>query len=39
VRAGCDWLVSGASIFHSGDSGATLAQMRAIAREAVTVRA
>jgi ribulose-phosphate 3-epimerase len=39
VRAGCDWLVSGASIFHSGDPGATLAQMRAIAREAVTVRA
>jgi ribulose-phosphate 3-epimerase len=39
VRAGCDWLVSGASIFHSGDSGATLAHMRAIARKAVTVRA
>jgi ribulose-phosphate 3-epimerase len=39
VRAGCDWLVSGASIFHSGDAGATLAQMREIAREAATVRA
>ncbi|MGC9972628.1 MAG: ribulose-phosphate 3-epimerase [Bryobacteraceae bacterium] len=39
VRAGCDWLVSGASIFHSADPGATLAQMRAIVREAVTVRA
>ena len=39
VRAGCDWLVSGASIFHSGDAGATLAQMREIAREAATARA
>jgi len=39
VRAGCDWLVSGASIFHSGDAGATLGQMREIAREAATARA
>ena len=39
VRAGCDWLVSGASIFHSGDAGATLAQMREIARQAATARA
>ena len=39
VRAGCDWLVSGASIFHSEDPGATLAQMRAIVREATSVRA
>jgi len=38
VRAGCDWLVSGASIFHSGDAAATVAQMREIAREAGTVR-
>jgi ribulose-phosphate 3-epimerase len=39
VRAGCDWLVSGASIFHSEDPGATLAQMRAIVREATSMRA
>jgi len=39
VRAGCDWLVSGASIFRSEDPGATLAQMRAIVREATSVRA
>jgi ribulose-phosphate 3-epimerase len=38
VRAGCDWLVSGASIFHSGDAAAAVAQMRAVAREAATVR-
>ena len=39
VRAGCDWLVSGASIFRSEDPGATLAQMRAIVREATSMRA
>jgi ribulose-phosphate 3-epimerase len=38
VRAGCDWLVSGASIFHSPDPAATVATMRAIAQNATTVR-
>jgi len=38
VRAGCDWIVMGASIFHSQDPAATVAQMREIAREATAVR-
>jgi ribulose-phosphate 3-epimerase len=38
VRAGCDWLVSGASIFHSPDAAATVVKMRAAAQEAVTIR-
>ncbi|HOK44950.1 MAG TPA: ribulose-phosphate 3-epimerase [Bryobacteraceae bacterium] len=38
VRAGCDWLVSGASIFHSPDPAATVAKMRALAQEAMTIR-
>ncbi len=38
VRAGVDWVVSGASIFHTPDPAATVAQMREIARDATTVR-
>ncbi len=38
VRAGCDWIVMGASIFHSPDPAGTLAEMRQIAREATAVR-
>lgn len=38
VRAGCDWLVSGASIFESPDPAATVAEMRTIARNATLVR-
>ncbi len=38
VRAGCDWLVSGASIFHSPDATATVTDMRRVAQEAVTIR-
>jgi len=38
VRAGCDWIVSGAAIFGSADPAATVAQMREIARDAETVR-
>lgn len=38
VRAGCDWVVSGASIFHSPDAAATVAQMREIAQTAAPVR-
>lgn len=38
VRAGCDRLVSGASIFHAPDAAATVAQMRAAAQNAITVR-
>ncbi len=38
VRAGCDWVVSGASIFHSEDATATVARMREIAQTASAVR-
>ncbi len=38
VSAGCDWLVSGASIFGSADPAATVAQMRDIAQSAATAR-
>ncbi len=38
VRAGADWVVSGASIFHSPDPAAAVAQMREIARDSATVR-
>jgi len=31
VRAGCDWLVTGSSVFHTPDAGATVAEMRRIA--------
>ncbi len=38
VRAGADWVVSGASIFLTPDPAATVAKMREIAREATAVR-
>lgn len=38
VRAGVDWVVSGASIFLTPDPAATVAKMREIAREATAVR-
>jgi ribulose-phosphate 3-epimerase len=38
VQAGCDWVVSGASIFHSPDPAATVAEMREIAQNATAVR-
>ena len=38
VRAGCDWVVSGAAIFAAPDPAAVVAQMREIAREAAAVR-
>lgn len=38
VRAGCDWIVAGSTIFHSVDAEATVRQMRQIAREATGVR-
>jgi len=30
VRAGCDWVVAGVTIFRSADPAATLAEMRAV---------
>jgi ribulose-phosphate 3-epimerase len=38
VRAGCDWIVTGSTIFDSDDPGATVAEMQQIVREATTVR-
>lgn len=38
VRAGCDWIVSGAHIFGSPDPAATVARMREIARNAMAIR-
>ena len=37
VRAGCDWVVAGSSIFLSGDPGSTVTRMQQIAREARNV--
>jgi ribulose-phosphate 3-epimerase len=34
VRAGCDWLVVGSSIFHTPDAGAAFRELERIAREA-----
>lgn len=38
VRAGCDWVVAGSSIFESADPAATVAEMRQVARAATSVR-
>ena len=37
VRAGCDWIVTGSAIFHSGDPEATLREMREVAARAAAV--
>lgn len=38
VRAGCDWVVTGSSIFHTPDPAATVVEMRQIAGDANAVR-
>lgn len=38
VRAGCDWLVTGSSVFHTPDPGAAVAELRKLALEAHAVR-
>jgi ribulose-phosphate 3-epimerase len=38
IRAGCDWIVTGSSIFHTPDPAATVAEMRQVAQEATAVR-
>ncbi len=38
VRAGCDWIVTGSSIFHATDLKAAYQEMRRAAREANLVR-
>ncbi len=39
VRAGCDWLVAGSSIFHTPDAGAAFRELERTAREATLARA
>jgi ribulose-phosphate 3-epimerase len=38
VRAGCDWLVTGTSVFHTPDPTAAVANLISIAREAAPVQ-
>src|SRR5689334_23235989 len=38
VRAGCDWIVTGSAIFHSGDAEATVREMRRIAANSTAIR-
>jgi len=38
VRAGCDWIVTGTSIFHTPDPGASFVNLQGIAREAAPVQ-
>jgi ribulose-phosphate 3-epimerase len=39
VRAGCDWLVAGTSIFHTPDAAAAFRELERTAREATLARA
>ena len=38
VRAGCDWIVTGSSVFHTPDPAAALAELRQVAAQATAVR-
>lgn len=38
IRAGCDWIVTGSSIFHTPDPAAAVVEMRQAAQEANSVR-
>ncbi len=38
VRAGCDWIVTGSSIFHTPDPESTFREMQRVARDALLVR-
>jgi ribulose-phosphate 3-epimerase len=38
VRAGCDWLVAGSSVFHTPDAGASFKELQRVAREATLVK-
>jgi ribulose-phosphate 3-epimerase len=38
VRAGCDWIVTGSSVFHTPDPESTVREMRQVAQEATAVR-
>jgi ribulose-phosphate 3-epimerase len=38
VRAGCDWLVAGSSVFHSADSGSAVRDLQHAANNALAIR-
>ena len=38
VRAGCDWIVTGSSVFHTPDPAAAVAELRQAGMQATTVR-
>jgi ribulose-phosphate 3-epimerase len=38
VRAGCDWIVTGSSVFHTPDPAAAVAKLREAAAQAHAVR-
>jgi ribulose-phosphate 3-epimerase len=38
VRAGCDWIVTGSSVFHSSDPAAAVSALRQAAEQATTVQ-
>jgi ribulose-phosphate 3-epimerase len=38
VRAGCDWIVTGSSVFHTPDPAETVREMQKIAADAMSVR-
>jgi ribulose-phosphate 3-epimerase len=38
VRAGCDWIVTGSSVFHTPDPAETVREMKKIAADAMAVR-
>jgi len=38
VRAGCDWLVAGSSVFHTPDASAAFLELQKVAREATLVK-
>jgi ribulose-phosphate 3-epimerase len=38
IRAGCDWIVTGSSIFHTPDAAAAITEMHRAAEEATSVR-
>jgi len=38
VRAGCDWLVAGSSVFHTPDAGAAFRNLERTARDAILAR-
>ena len=38
VRAGCDWIVTGSSVFHTPDPAETVREMQKIAADAMAVR-